>query len=149
VQWVTRYWQGLETLPEGFRRTPANVHTTILENAASIQLRDDGVAQATCLQGTQVYAADDGVIVVMDPIPGRLGQTIGLAHFSRRQESSLYVGVMPDVGLGQIVHKGGTIGSTDISSFAFSVIQRPIPTSNGSRVGLGWWFGAYNVSMAP
>lgn len=149
TRWVQRFWQGLEEWPEGFRRTPESVATTILENSASSQILSSGTVEVRCLGGTQVYAADDGVIVSMNPIPGSLAQTIGLAHLSRREESSLYVGVMPDVGIGQLVLRGGTIGSTETQTFFFSVRQRLIPIGTAPTIGLRWWFEHYNVRLSP
>jgi hypothetical protein len=148
VQWVQEYWAGRATLPADFHPTPEQGFAQIV-NDGTVSVGANNIAQVRCLIGAQVSAADDGVVVSMNPIPGRLGQIMGLSHLSRRGESSLYVGVMPTVGLGQIVRKGLPLGDTDIDRLSFAVCSAAIPSMSAPKLNLAQWCAIYNVSITP
>lgn len=148
VQWVQAYWAGRVALPADYRPTPDAVHADLSDGAAatfnangSITLRD--------LVGAQFYAPVDCVVVAMNPIPGRASQMIGLSHLTQQGESSIFVGLMPLVGLGEIVLKGRPVGSSDTGEVTFTVKAATIPAGAARNVNPGEFLAVNNVSTGP
>lgn len=148
VQWVTRYWAGLEQLPADYRPTPDTVHAD-LSDGATPTFNPNGSVTLRDVVGAQFYAPVDCVVVTMNPIPGRAGQIMGLSHLTQQGESSILVGLMPLVGLGQIVLKGRPLGSADTAAVTFTVKAATIPANAARNVELGSWFAVNNVSTGP
>lgn len=118
-QWLTRYWNGQERLPDGFVLSNMVEEIHLVDSSiTSFEADTAGWVRILVPPNTPVRAMADGVVSTLrryefmqdagPPVPLFV---IGLSHLDNGRESSTYEGLSEfNVGLGQIVRRGEVLG---------------------------------------
>ena len=149
VQWINSFWARRVQLPPEYAATPPTVPTLVAEEASGVRF-DRSRVYFDVTPGTVFYAADGGVVTVMNPMPGAAGAHImGVSSVGQDLLSFEYVGLIPDAGLGNVLRRGDILGHAAGTQVVFSVRQSRVPCTNCALASPARWLRNLNVQPAP
>jgi hypothetical protein len=134
-QWLADFWAGTVQPPAAFVRRMTGGCTWIVDSGDLVSGAVDPKLDISGNPGAAVRAVTDGVVSWVGTVVGR-GPAIGLSSLHVENESFLYIGFYPTVGLGQYVAGDEVIGEALPDSrqlLTFHVVNDRLPDPGVSQ----------------
>ena len=149
--WLADYWAGRQRLPEDFELHGDGC--VFLVDYGQVPPRQmPGMLRIITAPEAEVFAVRDSVVSFVGTIPS-LGRAVGLSSLFTDNESVMYIGLSPMVGLGQIVYGDFVIGSMlDQSELIFQVYGARIPNWEDAsipRLDAAAWLRRRGTAVSP